>query len=148
MSTYLDKYFYAKIVTTMPILCVDLLLYNNGKVLLCRRNENPAKGEWWFPGGRIFKGETLERAVIRKGIEELGIIVNVKKMVGVYETFFDVSEYDCPIHTVNIVFLVAVDSVDHIKLDKYHSEMKFVSDVSGLNGYVSKAIIDSGVFNE
>jgi ADP-ribose pyrophosphatase YjhB (NUDIX family) len=35
-------------------------------LLLLRTKNEPAKGEWWFPGGRIKKGESLEQASHRE----------------------------------------------------------------------------------
>ena len=36
------------------------------ETLLLLRDNEPEKDNWWFPGGRVIKGETLENAVIRK----------------------------------------------------------------------------------
>ncbi|MBU2458733.1 MAG: NUDIX domain-containing protein, partial [Planctomycetes bacterium] len=56
---------YRRILNNVPILCVDLLIVYNGKCLLLKRDNEPAKGEFWFAGGRIRKFESIENAAIR-----------------------------------------------------------------------------------
>jgi colanic acid biosynthesis protein WcaH len=64
---------YQVILRVMPIPCVDLVVCKGEEVLLVRRNNEPALGQWWFPGGRIHFGETLEAAARRKLTEECGL---------------------------------------------------------------------------
>lgn len=45
---------YKKILSTMPILCVDLIIFFDGKCLLLKKKNEPAKGQYWFPGGRVY----------------------------------------------------------------------------------------------
>jgi len=54
----------------MPIVSVEALIVMDETLLFLRRNNQPAKGEWWFPGGRIRKGESLEEALRREVKEE------------------------------------------------------------------------------
>ncbi len=64
---------YREIVLNMPICCVDIgPLDTAGRVLLLRRREEPARGAWWFPGGRVLRGETRLQAARRKLAEECG----------------------------------------------------------------------------
>ncbi|MBN2625071.1 MAG: (deoxy)nucleoside triphosphate pyrophosphohydrolase [Spirochaetales bacterium] len=45
-----------------------------GRVLLCRRNDDKARGGLWeFPGGKLEDGETPQEAVEREIGEELGL---------------------------------------------------------------------------
>lgn len=58
----------------MPIPCVDLLVLDSGgNVLLLKRSNAPAKGQWWFPGGRVHLGEARAAAALRKLREECGL---------------------------------------------------------------------------
>jgi len=120
---------YREIHKTMPIPCVDFVLLQDGKVLLGQRTNEPAKGLWWFPGGRVQKGETLEEAVERKARQELGIEVKVVKKLGVDETIFDEGPFGWPTHTINVVFLVKPKG--HVKfiLDDQHSEFKWFAKI-------------------
>lgn len=121
---FLEQELYQKIRESLPIVCVDLLVVSNGQYLLVKRSQPPAKGQWWFPGGRILKNETIEQACKRKAKEELGLIVNVGEIVSVEESIFDDEQ---PVtHTINIVTATYPDNKNqHIKLDKFHSEYQW-----------------------
>ena len=56
---------YDKIVKYMPIPSVEAIIVRDGKLLFLRRKNSPAKGQWWFPGGRIRRGESIEEALLR-----------------------------------------------------------------------------------
>lgn len=132
---------YAQIKKVIPIPCVDLVLHQSGKVLLCKRNNYPAKGEWWLPGGRVLKGESLEDAVIRKGREELGVDVVIERQVGAYDNIFS------QVHSIVVVYVVRLAHKDAtITLDTQHSECKFIDRVDGLHPYLVKELEDSKVF--
>ena len=110
----LDADFYAQVVEHMPITCVDVLILSEDRkrFLMGLRKHQPAKGLWWFPGGRLFKGETLQDCAIRKVKEETGIQrCYLPRRVKVYETQFDDSEFGVPIHTVNHLYEVRVPDV-------------------------------------
>jgi ADP-ribose pyrophosphatase YjhB (NUDIX family) len=65
---------YRTIVAVVPLACVDLLVVDAlGSVLLMRRRDEPARGQWWLPGGRVHFGETREQAALRKLREECGL---------------------------------------------------------------------------
>ncbi len=86
---------------------VDLIVLLDGGFLMLKRLNNPEKGGWWLPGGRIKKGETLEKAAIRKAKEELGMKVKVEKYVGVYELMFPKGQFDISnTHNVDFVFVL------------------------------------------
>ena len=98
---------YLQIVGVMPILCVDLVIRNSeGKYLLVKRNNEPLKGQWWVPGGRVFKGESLQEAAIRKAREELSLEISSLVPVGYQEYFL--GEY----HSVGFVFTGTVADED------------------------------------
>ena len=52
-----------------------------GQVLLIK---SPRYGDWEFPGGQVEESETIIHAVEREVLEETGIIVRVKSLVGIY----------------------------------------------------------------
>jgi len=97
---YIDIELYHKIIENMPILCVDGLILMENKILLLKRLNYPAKGEWWFPGGRVLKNEKISDSIIRKVKEETNLNVEIISQIGVYETIFEKK------HTVNICFLL------------------------------------------
>jgi len=99
---------YKNIVDKIPIVCVDGIIINKKKeFLLIKRKNPPLKNKWWIPGGRIYKGETLEKGFIRKMKEELGINVKIILSLGYYEEHFTDNPFDLNsgVHTISIVFL-------------------------------------------
>ncbi len=51
---FIEDKLYEKILQVMPISCVDLLVMDEfGRILLLRRKNEPAAGQWWFLGGRV-----------------------------------------------------------------------------------------------
>jgi 8-oxo-dGTP diphosphatase len=52
-----------------------------GQVLMIK---SPRYGDWEFPGGQVEESETLTHALEREVLEETGITVKVKLLVGVY----------------------------------------------------------------
>ena len=83
---------WATIVSNVPIVSVDLVVLTDDGVVLARRQNQPAKGEWFVPGGRVHKGERLEAAVHRVAREELGIEVEIVESLGVYEHLYSESD--------------------------------------------------------
>lgn len=94
---------YEKVIEQVPILCVDGVLMRDGKYLVVLRRNEPLKNEWWVPGGRVYRGESLAEAFIRKMKQETGLFVDQISNIGYYEEVFNVGEHG-PIHTVSVVF--------------------------------------------
>jgi 8-oxo-dGTP diphosphatase len=66
-----------------PFAC-DIILVENGKILLVKRGREPFKGEWAVPGGRIEDNETAEECAIREMKEETGVDVEIIRLTGIY----------------------------------------------------------------
>ena len=124
--TLIPEELYRSFVDAMPILCVDCVIVNDfGKYLLVKRMNEPLKGEWWTPGGRVYKGEKLEDAVRRKISEELGIQLKSLKPLGYYEDLFEKNPLNVKcLHTLGVVFQAKPVSLD-IKLDGQSEVWKF-----------------------
>ena len=56
-----------------------------GRLLLVRRANEPGRGLWSVPGGRVEPGETAAEAVVREVAEETGLAVVVTGLAGVVE---------------------------------------------------------------
>jgi 8-oxo-dGTP diphosphatase len=70
---------------TQPVLGVGAVVVKDGKVLIIRRANDPFKGQWSIPGGRVELGESLAAAVRREMREETGLDVTVGPVLEVFE---------------------------------------------------------------
>jgi 8-oxo-dGTP diphosphatase len=61
-----------------------VVIEHEGKILLGRRNMNPARGMWSFFGGYVDRGEKLEDAAIREVKEETNLDVQLDALIGIY----------------------------------------------------------------
>lgn len=85
---YVGKLLYSKVVKNFPISCVDILIKNTkNELLFVKRKNQPAKGCWWIPGGRVIHGEKRKTAAKRKAREECGIAIQNLKELGTFELF-------------------------------------------------------------
>lgn len=82
------------IVENVPIVSVDLVVRYEGGILLGLRENEPAKGEWFVPGGTVFKNERRTEAVHRVAQMELGCDIEINKKLGTFEQFYETSELD------------------------------------------------------
>ena len=89
---FLEKSTFQTVIASTPLVSIDLIVRNkSGQYLLGYRNNKPAQGFWFAPGGRILKDEPMHSAFTRLVKEELGIYVELTdaKFNGVYEHFYD-----------------------------------------------------------
>jgi ADP-ribose pyrophosphatase YjhB (NUDIX family) len=64
-----------------------------GRLLLVQRANEPGRGRWSLPGGRVEPGETDAQAVVRELREETGLIVSAGALVGVVTRAAPVGDY-------------------------------------------------------
>lgn len=132
-NMYIPEPEYRIIVSYIPILCVDLLIIHDNKCLLLKRTNEPAMGQFWFPGGRINKLETIKDAAIRKAKEETNLDCEFVKILSIKETFFNKNEnLDTDVHTVNICCHLISQSIEPLQFNKYHNAYKWVNQQSSL----------------
>jgi ADP-ribose pyrophosphatase YjhB (NUDIX family) len=67
-----------------PKLVAGCLLIDRGRVLLLRRGIEPQIGKWTFPGGYVDLGESPAEAALRETREEVGMRVELGRVLGVY----------------------------------------------------------------
>ena len=141
---------FAEFTAHMPETCVELVLEHEGGVLVARRTNEPAKGEWFWPGTRLYEGEALEAAARRVGREELGIEVAVGDLLGVYAHFWERSSLpgSPSRHTVNVVYRAApVEDDPRIVLDDQHDDYRILTAAEPeLHGYVRRYLADGEFF--
>lgn len=84
-----------------PALTADIIIENmKGEIVFIRRKFPPFCGQWALPGGFVEYGETVETAAVREAMEETGLRVKLKKLVGVYSD----PKRDPRGHTVSVIF--------------------------------------------
>ena len=115
---------YREFLLHMPVVCVDLLVRRGSQYLLVKRRDEPLKGQWWVPGGRILKGEMVLEAAIRKLRAETGIDANSFRFIGYYEDFYEKSAFDVPCHSISIVYETDVKE-DAVKIDATSEDFRW-----------------------
>ena len=96
---------FKNVVKNAPLVSIDFIMENGGKVLLGRRVNPPAKDYWFTIGGRIYKNETIKDAIKRILKEELGYTKETNpEFVGVFEHFYDTGYKGTPTHYVNLAY--------------------------------------------
>lgn len=142
---------YKRILKMVPICCVDIVIHSGRKFILLKRLNYPAKGKWWVPGGRVEKGETLEKAVLRKAREETGLTVMIEKLIGVEETIFKKGPFGIgKHHTINVQYLVMpVGGKFRIKLDSQSGKYRIADRLEkSIDPYVKDIIRKSGILRK
>jgi colanic acid biosynthesis protein WcaH len=129
----------------MPQVCVEVVLETDRGILLANRVNHPRV--WFWPGGRLYKGERLPDAARRVADEELGIAVDLIEEFGPYAHFWRESEVEPSRHTVNVPFHARPQRDDPaITLDAQHSDYRFVETVEpGMHTYVRQYLTDTGL---
>jgi ADP-ribose pyrophosphatase YjhB (NUDIX family) len=74
-----------------PKVAVGVLVHDStdrtdgpGRLLLVKRNHDPAAGAWAFPSGYVDAGEVLEEAAVREVREETGVDVRLDRLLGAW----------------------------------------------------------------
>lgn len=67
-----------------PIGATDAVFLRGRSVLLVRRNREPARGRYDFPGGFLDGFEHPEHGAIRETREEVGLRFTPRRLIGVY----------------------------------------------------------------
>lgn len=121
----ISKKQYKRILRLMPVITVDGVILHNNRYLLIKRENEPLKGRFWTPGGRVYKGEKITDALKRKMKEECGLDVKIISLMGFYEDFYPKNEFNIDyVHTVSFVYM-ALANTDKVVLDNQSSEYKW-----------------------
>jgi colanic acid biosynthesis protein WcaH len=90
---------FARVIRLTPLIAIDLVVKSpEGRVLIGRRINEPAKGFFFVPGSRISKNETLDAAFRRITREELNreVAPEQARFLGVYEHFYPTNRFGEP----------------------------------------------------
>lgn len=117
---------FKNIVQNTPLVSIDLIIKNDqGLILLGKRNNRPAQGYWFVPGGRIRKNERLADAFIRLTVTELGQTFSIDEAVflGAFEHLYVDSVFgsESSTHYVVLAYELSVNHIlETLPLDQHH----------------------------
>lgn len=124
----LPKELYDEIYSQVPRICVEILIKTDNGFVLSKRLIPPCVDMWHIPGGTVYLRERLDDAARRIALEELGVKINVFRIIGIinYLKIFDKtnSKLLSKEHGVGIVFLCRLDSPGSFKGSFQAEEIK------------------------
>jgi colanic acid biosynthesis protein WcaH len=124
---------FKSIVRYTPLISMDIIVSNKkGEILLGKRNNRPAQGCWFVPGGRILKDERMNEAFGRLSMQELGMKLNLdeSKFLGPFEHHYqdNFSGDDFSTHYVVLAFKVVLDMPLESLPDQQHAEYRWFTE--------------------
>ncbi len=128
---FLDNTTFTTVLASTPLVSIDLLIENQrGQILLGRRNNRPAQGFWFVPGGRILKNETLASAFERLTLNELGLKFSIgdATLQGPYDHFYTDSVFGAApsTHYVAIAYRLRVAQLVNLPQEQ-HADYQWFS---------------------
>jgi colanic acid biosynthesis protein WcaH len=121
------------VVRRTPLVSIDLIIRDpQGNALLGLRNNEPAKGTFFVPGGVIRKNERLREAFVRILHTETNYTASIDdaRLLGAFEHFYENNRFGEPgygTHYVVLAHELKVNDISAIKVDAQHSEYRWWS---------------------
>ena len=98
-------------------ICVDLVIKTDDGVFMIKRDEQPYKGKYHLPGGRIRFRENILKAIRRIAKTEIGCNVVIGTLLG-FMDFPKEIQYGNKRHSMSLAFLVSpLEKIDVKKID-------------------------------
>ena len=116
-----------------PLIAIDLCVVTaKQNILIGYRKNRPARDNWFVPGGRIRKAETLSAAFRRISQQELGLTKALEQgaFLGTYEHFYPDNFYDESFgtHYIVLAYMVTVDTINFTELPaEQHNRYRLVA---------------------
>ena len=86
--------------TKQPRVGIGAVVFHQDRVLLVKRKNPPAQGEWAIPGGKVRLGESLQQAAEREIREETGIEIRAGEPIYVFDLIQHNPQGGCETHYV------------------------------------------------
>jgi colanic acid biosynthesis protein WcaH len=124
----LDHQTFKTVISSTPLISIDLLVKKDNKILLGRRINKPAQGYLFSIGGRVYKNETINNAMMRIASNELCIeLKSTPKFMGVFEHFYDDGIYqNVSTHYVNLAYEIEVEETLNLP-NEQHNEYQWLT---------------------
>jgi colanic acid biosynthesis protein WcaH len=133
----LDAQAFQAALAAVPLVSLDLVIVRGtSEVLLGLRTNRPAQNFWFVPGGRIYKNERMQAAMLRIAEKELGLGVALSsgkissQPMGTYEHFYTdcfAGDVGVSTHYVVLAHLFKVDADFALPTtgDQQHSALRW-----------------------
>ena len=124
----LDDQTFETVINSTPLISIDLLVKKDNKILLGKRINKPAQGYLFSIGGRVYKNETIDNAMMRIAKNELNIELKLTpRFIGVFEHFYDDSIYqDVSTHYVNLAYEIEIEETLNLPTEQ-HNEYQWLT---------------------
>ena len=124
----LDDQTFEVVISSTPLISIDLLVKKDNKILLGKRINKPAQGYLFSIGGRVYKNETIDSAMMRIASNELNISLKLTpSFIGVFEHFYDDSIYeDVSTHYVNLAYEIEIEEILNLPTEQ-HNEYQWLT---------------------
>lgn len=125
-NNWLSKKTFTEACSALPLVSIDLMItrpgINGEELLLGMRNNRPAQGWWFTPGGRVRKNEPLHEAMQRIAVGELNLtntLLSRATLLGAWDHFYPDSAFspDVSTHYVNLAHWLRVDAIEAETID-------------------------------
>jgi colanic acid biosynthesis protein WcaH len=130
-SHFLSQDDFATVIRSTPLVSIDFIIARpDGTILLGKRHNEPARGSWFVPGGRIRKNERLDAAFQRLLAAETGLSLSRASAapMGVYEHLYDTNALGDPAfgtHYVVIAYRLDIPDGAVPVVDSQHAEFRW-----------------------
>jgi colanic acid biosynthesis protein WcaH len=130
------------VIENAPLVSIDLLVTDEqGRLLVGRRVNEPARGSLFVPGGRIRKGERHDEALTRIAEDEVGLKGlewRDENVVGIFTHVYDTNAFDAPgvsTHYVVVGYRVQPGVRLELPHGEQHSEYRWIgpTDTDGVH---------------
>jgi len=128
---------FIKAIELTQLVSIDLVLIDKQyNVLVGKRKNEPAKGYWFVPGGRIYKNEPWKQAIKRVSKAELGFEITSSSTLGIYDhmyktNFLEKTDEQGKMIETHYTVIAILEMIDPNEINEsifcdQHSEMKWM----------------------